>query len=132
MPLPSPPRKEQGPDTNLIHEQQGPPEEVHEQEGWDKEPLIRKLHPITIRPMFMSMRDVSSMSKWYAHDQFKAENQFKEVPARASKEASPANNNWERSIQMLMPSNGQMIAQKHMKEASPSYQTVTFSAYHLE
>jgi hypothetical protein len=87
MPLPSLPRKEQGPDTDLIHEQQGPPEEVHEQEGWDKEPLIQKLHPITIRPMFMSMRDVSSMSKWYAHDQFKAENQFKEVPARASKEA---------------------------------------------
>jgi len=33
------------------------------------------------------MRDVMSTCKWYAHDQFKANNQVKEVPARASKEA---------------------------------------------
>ena len=36
------------------------------------------------------------------------------------------------NIQMLMPSNGQRIARKNMKEASPSYQTGTSSAYHLE
>jgi hypothetical protein len=86
MPHPSPPRKEQRPDTDPIHEQQGPPEEVHAQEGWDKEPPIRKLL-ITIRPMFMLTRDVSSTSKWYAHDQFKPENQVKEVPAWGSEEA---------------------------------------------
>ena len=45
---------------------------------------------------------------------------------------SPANNNRQRSIQMLMLSNGQRIARKHMKKASPSYQTETSSAYHLE
>jgi uncharacterized protein YneF (UPF0154 family) len=35
---------------------------------------------------------------------------------------SPAITNRQRSIQMLMTSNGQKIAQKHMKEASTSYQ----------
>jgi hypothetical protein len=68
MPQPSPPCKEQGPDTDLIHEQQGPPKEVHAQEGWDKEPPIQKLHPITIRPIFTSMRDDMSTCKWYAHE----------------------------------------------------------------
>ena len=33
------------------------------------------------------MKDVSSVSKWYSHDQFKPENQVKKVPSRASKEA---------------------------------------------
>jgi hypothetical protein len=33
------------------------------------------------------MRDVTSMAKRYAHDQFKPENQVKEVLARASEEA---------------------------------------------
>jgi hypothetical protein len=95
---------------DLIHEQQGPPKEVHAQEGWDKEPLIQKLHPITIRPIFTSMRDDMSTCKWYAHEQFKPENHVKEVPSWASKEAAPVNNNRQRSIQMLMPSNGQRIA----------------------
>jgi hypothetical protein len=61
--------------------------EVHAQEGWDKEPPIQKLHPITIRPIFTSMRDVMSTCKWYTHEQFKPENHVKEVPSRASKEA---------------------------------------------
>jgi hypothetical protein len=87
MPQPSLPHKEQGPNTNPIHEQQGPSEEVHAREGWDKEPEIQKLQPITIRPIFKSMRDITSMAKWYAHDQFKSKNPVKEVPARASEEA---------------------------------------------
>ena len=33
------------------------------------------------------MKDVSSVHKWYAHDQFKPENQVKKVPSRASEEA---------------------------------------------
>ena len=86
MPRPSLPRKEQEPNTDSIHEQQGPPEEVHAQDGWDKEPKIQILHPITIRPILKLMRDVTSMAKWYAHDQFKPKNQVKKVPTRASEE----------------------------------------------
>jgi hypothetical protein len=33
------------------------------------------------------MRDVSSVHKWYVHDQFKPKNQVKEVPKRAFDEA---------------------------------------------
>ena len=45
------------------------------------------LNPITIRPIFVPMKDVSLVHKWYAHDQFKPENQIKKVPTRASEEA---------------------------------------------
>ena len=57
---------------------------MHAQEGWEKEPEIRKLQPINIRPIFKLMRDVTSTAKWYGHDQF---NQVKEVPAWTSEEA---------------------------------------------
>lgn len=40
-----------------------------------------------IRPVFVPMNDVTNISKWYAHDQFKPENLVKKVPAHASKEA---------------------------------------------
>jgi hypothetical protein len=33
------------------------------------------------------MKDVTNIHKWYGHDQFKSENQVKEVLAQASKEA---------------------------------------------
>ena len=33
------------------------------------------------------MKDVSSVHKWYAHDQFKPENQVKRAPSQASEEA---------------------------------------------
>jgi hypothetical protein len=69
---PSPPRKEQGPDTDLIHKQQGPPEEVHTQEGWDKGPPIQKLHHQKANVYVNERRLVES--KWYTHDQFKPEN----------------------------------------------------------
>jgi hypothetical protein len=59
---------------------------VHAQKGWDKELQIQKLHPITIRPIFKPMRDVTLTVKWYAHDLFKPENQVKKVLARDSKE----------------------------------------------
>jgi hypothetical protein len=65
-----------------------PPEEgdAQEDEGvpeWE----LRKKHPIKARPIYVPMRDVLSVHKWYAHDQFKPENQVKEVPKTASDEA---------------------------------------------
>jgi hypothetical protein len=58
-----------------------PPEEVHAQEGTHKEPEIWQQIPITIRPIYTLIKDVALMCKWYAHDQFKPENQIKEVPS---------------------------------------------------
>ena len=76
---------------------------------------LRKKHQITIRPIYVLMKDVSSVHKWYSHDQFKPENQVKKVPTRASKEAVTSKvHQTARSIQMLMPSNGQRIARKHI------------------
>ena len=43
--------------------------------------------PINIRPVYVPVKDVSSVSKWYSHDQFKPENQVKQVPERGSEEA---------------------------------------------
>ena len=65
-----------------------PPKEGDAQEDehvpeWE----LRKKHPITIRPIYVPLKDVSSVHKWYAHDQFKPENQVKKVPTRASEEA---------------------------------------------
>jgi hypothetical protein len=40
---------------------------------------------MTIRPVYTPMEGISSMPKWYAHDQLKPENRVKEVPV--SKEA---------------------------------------------
>jgi hypothetical protein len=48
---------------------------------------VRNKIPKKIRPVFVGMSDVASVHKWYAHDQFKLENQVKEVPAQGSKEA---------------------------------------------
>ena len=67
-----PPSKEQGPDADPVHEHQ---------EGARKEPEIWKQIPITIRLIYKSIKDIMSTHKWYAHDQFKPENQVKEVPA---------------------------------------------------
>ena len=117
-----------------IHEQRVPPEEGDAQEDEDvSEWELQKKHPITIRPIYVPIKDVLSVSKWYSHDQFKPENQVKKVPSRGSEKAVTSKlHQIANSIQMLMPSNGQRIARKHMKEASPSYQTGTSSAYHLE
>jgi hypothetical protein len=70
MPQPFEPYKDQGPDAVPIHEQ----------EGAQKEPHIREKIPITIRPIFTPIQDIALIHKWYAHDQFKPENQVKEVP----------------------------------------------------
>ena len=43
--------------------------------------------PINIRPVYVPVKDVSSVSKWYSHEQFKLENQVKKVPSQASEEA---------------------------------------------
>ena len=48
---------------------------------------LRKKHPITIRPVYVLMKDISSVHKWYSHDQFKPENQVKKVLSRGSEEA---------------------------------------------
>ena len=48
---------------------------------------LRKKCPITIRSVYVPMKDVSSVSKWFSHDQFKPENQVKKVPSRNSEEA---------------------------------------------
>ena len=70
-----------------IHEQWVPLEEGDAQDKDVPEWELRKKHPITIRPIYVLMKDVSSVHKWYAHDQFKPENQIKKVPSRASEEA---------------------------------------------
>ena len=142
MPQPSPAHTEQvhheipqsSQQAQPIHEQRVPPEEGDAQEDEDvPEWELRKKHPITIRPVYVPIKDVSSVSKWYSHDQFKPENQVKKSHHGLLRRPSLANSTKQQSsIQMLMPSNGQRIARKHMKEASPSYQTRTFSAYHLE
>jgi len=62
-----------------------PLEEVHAQEGAHKEQKIWQRIPITIRPCYTLIKDISSMCKWYAHDQFKSRNQVRDVPP--SKEA---------------------------------------------
>jgi hypothetical protein len=64
---------------DLIHEQQ--------EEGALKELEIRQNYPITIRPIYTPIKDVTSTCKWYSYDQFKPENQVKEVPA-SGKEVS--------------------------------------------
>jgi hypothetical protein len=72
--------KEQEPLQETSREEQMPTREHHaEEDGW-KEAEIRKKHPIHVRPIFVPMKDVTSMTKWYAHDQFKPENLVKEVP----------------------------------------------------
>ena len=48
---------------------------------------LQKKHPITIRPVYVPMKDVSSVHKWYSHDQFKPENHVKKVTSRGSEEA---------------------------------------------
>ena len=65
-----------------------PPEEGDAQEDEDvPEWELRKKILINIRLVYVPIKDVSSVSKWYSHDQFKPENQVKKVPSRGSKEA---------------------------------------------
>ena len=118
----------------LIHEQRVPPEEGDAQEDEDTpEWELRKKHPITIRPIYVPLKDVLSVSKLYSHDQFKPENQVKKSHHGLLRRPSLVNSTKQQSsIQMLMPSNDQRIARKHMKDASPSYQTRTSNAPHLE
>ena len=52
-----------------IYEQRLPPEEDDAQKDKDMlEWKLKKKHPITIRPIYVPMKDVTSMHKWYAHD----------------------------------------------------------------
>ena len=95
-PQPSPARTEKVHDempqssqqSQPIYVQRVPPEEGDAQEDEDvSEWEFQKKHPITIRPIYVSMKNVLSVHKWYAHDQFKPENQIKKVPSRTSEEA---------------------------------------------
>jgi hypothetical protein len=132
MPQPSPPHKEQGPDMESIHEQPVPLEEVHAQEDARKEPEIQKKHPITIRPIYTLMRDITSTCKWYAHDQFKPENKVKEVPARAFEEAITSTHQLAKKYQNVDAIKWSKNCPQTYERGSPSYQTRTSSAYHLE
>ena len=65
-----------------------PPEECDAQEDKDMpEWELRKKIQINIRLVYVLIKDVSSVSKWYSHDQFKPENQVKKVPSRGFEEA---------------------------------------------
>jgi hypothetical protein len=89
--------------------------------------------PIKIRPSYVGINDVSSVHKWMAHDQFKPKNQVKEFRAPASKEGTTSKlHKGLTSIQLLITSNGQMIARINMKKARPSYQTESYSACHVK
>ena len=71
-----------------IHKQRVPPKEGDAQEDEDMpEWELRKKIPISIRLVYVPIKDVSSVSKWYSHDQFKPKNQVKKVPSWASEEA---------------------------------------------
>ena len=122
MPQPSPARTGQvhhempqsSQQAQPIHEQRVPPEEGDAQEDEDvPEWELRKKIPINIRPVYVPIKDVSSVSKWYSHDQFKPKNQVKKSHHRVLRRPSVANfTKLQSSIQMLMPSNGQRIARK--------------------
>ena len=65
-----------------------PPKEGDAQEDEDVPKWeLQKKHPMTIRLIYVPMKDVLSVHKWYAHDQFKPKNQVKKVSTWASKEA---------------------------------------------
>jgi len=80
MPQPSP--TEQGPSPTEQGPKQGLPFEKDDEGAPQSE--ARKKFPYHIRPMFVPMKDVSLIDKWFAHDQFKPENQVKNIYARAS------------------------------------------------
>jgi hypothetical protein len=131
-PQPSLARVEQGHDEMLhvpqqaqpTHEQRVPSQEDHAQEVEDvPEWEARNKIPKKIRPVFISIKDVASVTKWYSHDQFKLKNQVKEVTAQAPQEAASSKlHQAVKKYQMWKPSHGQQIARKNMKEASLSYQ----------
>jgi hypothetical protein len=102
-----------------------PSQEGHAREDEDvPEWEVQNKVLIKIRLVFAPMKDVTSIHKWYGHDQFKPENQVKEVPAQASKEAvSSELHQAVKRYQDVEAINGQKIAWKNMKEASISYQT---------
>ena len=65
-----------------------PPKEGDAQKDEDAPKLeLRKQIPVNIRPVYVLIKDILSVSKWYSHDQFKPENQVKKVPSWGSEEA---------------------------------------------
>jgi hypothetical protein len=66
-----------------VPSQEGLAREAKDVPKWE----VRKKIPKKIRSVFVGIQDVTSVHKWYVHDQFKPENHVKEVPAQGSKEA---------------------------------------------
>jgi hypothetical protein len=64
------------------------PSEGHAKEDKDvPEWELGKKYPKHVRPVYVPMKDVMSLHKWYAHDRFKPKNQLKQVKAHAFEEA---------------------------------------------
>ena len=79
------------------------------------------------------MKDVSSVHKWYAHDQFKPENQVKKVPTQAFEEAVTS------KVHQTTKKYPNVDAIKWLKDCPKTYkrgkpflQIGTSNAYHLE
>jgi hypothetical protein len=66
--------------------EQGPKQGLPSEKEVKRAPVseAQKKIPIHTRPMFEPMKDVPLIDKWFARDQYKPENQVKEVYARAS------------------------------------------------
>jgi hypothetical protein len=66
--------------------EQGPKQGLPSEKEVERAPVseARKKIPIHTRPMFESMKTVPLIDKWFARDQYKPENQVKDVYARAS------------------------------------------------
>jgi len=79
------------------------------------------------------MKDVTSANKWYAHDQFKPENQIKQVKGHASEKAVTSKlHQTAKRYPEVDTIKWSKDYPENMKEASSSYQTVSSSACHME
>jgi hypothetical protein len=76
------------------------------------------------------MPDAASVHKWYAHDQFKPENQVKEVLAQGSKEAGDSKlHQAVKKYPDVESIKWSKHCPKNMKEASIFYQTGSFGNF---
>jgi uncharacterized protein YjdB len=93
----------------------------------------QKKIPYHTSPIFTSMENVSLIDKWFARDQYKAENQVKEVYARAFEPPDTSKLHKEvKKYPNVDDIKWTKDVQKNMKEASTSYQIESSRACHLE
>ena len=113
-----------------IHKNQVPLEEkfIHKRVPARRR-KFKKNNWITIRPIFHRWETWCQRASGTPMTNSRLTTKLKKSQHGLRRRPSPTNNNRQRSIQMLMPSSGQRIARKYMKEASPSYQTRTPSSY---